>query len=102
MKKKTKEENPIPLILDTSLSFSNFFLVFIAVFVAGVSYLSGANAAEILMRTGISIVILGMLLWALNWRLFSNMIQAAMANPQEPQAGPNEDQPEPSGQEGDR
>ena len=57
-----------------------FFLLFLAVFVAGVSYLSGASPAQILLRTGIGILVAGVLLWTFNWRLTSSMIEAAYAD----------------------
>ena len=88
---KKPEPSPIPILLETSLSFSRFFLIFLAVFMAGVSYLSGATPAQILLRTGISILVVGLLLWTLNWRLTSNMIQAAYEA--ETKAKANEEKP---------
>lgn len=61
--KKTKEKVQLPIFLELVYSFALIFTILFALVVAGMSYLSGATWMDVFVRTAITILSTGLLLW---------------------------------------
>ncbi|MAT42948.1 MAG: hypothetical protein CL609_11440 [Anaerolineaceae bacterium] len=61
--KKPKERVQLPIFLELVYSFALIFTILLALVVAGMSYLSGAKWLDVFVRTAITILSTGLLLW---------------------------------------
>lgn len=87
VKKKAKapKEEPVrlPILAEVVLNFSGLFLVLMALMIAGVSYVSGARLMDIALRTGVTILVMGILLVSLS-KMISGGVVKALLQPEEP------------------
>lgn len=65
-KKNKKEKVQVPIFLELVYSFALIFTILLALIVAGSSYLSGATLLDVFIRTAITILSTGLLLWILS------------------------------------
>ncbi len=65
-----------PALVEISMTVSKGILVITAAVVAGVSIYSGCNVANIVIRTGGTLLGLGFLLWIINWLIAKGVIDA--------------------------
>ncbi len=66
---------PIPFLLEFTLSISRVIVVLVAMVVAGLSWLRGADYLNIGLRSGTSLLAVGVILWAVNWAVSNNLIE---------------------------
>ena len=82
--KAAKEEAvELPMLVEIGYTFSGILLVFVALAVAVVSLISGASLIEIFLRTLISVVVLGCVLWLFTWQFTTGVLQGAMLSLEE-------------------
>ena len=82
--KPAKEEAvELPMLVEIGYTFSGILLVFVAIAVAAVSWVSGASLIEIFLRTMISVVVMGCVLWLFTWQFTTGVLQGAMLSLEE-------------------
>ena len=85
-KQKKKNEAELPLLVEFVISFSGLALILVSLIVAGVSFTSGANIVQLVLRTGTTIVVLGCLLLLVSSRVASGALEAALTEDSADQA----------------
>jgi hypothetical protein len=86
--KKVVENVPVPFLVEFGITFSTAFLIVADLAVAGVSYFSGARLLDIIIRTCVSTVVLGTLLWFFTMQLSNGALKAAYAEQKEHEKSP--------------
>jgi len=82
--KPVKEEAvELPMLVEISYTFSGILLVFSALAVAFVSWASGASLIQVFVRTLISVVVMGCVLWLFTWQFSTGVLQGAMLSLEE-------------------
>ncbi len=76
-KKGKQEDISLPDFVELAFRFSGLFLILITLIVAAVSFVSGASLLQIVMRTGITIIVMGVLLLILTSRISAGALEAA-------------------------
>lgn len=66
--------NP-PLLLETTFTLSKFGIIAVSVTTAGLSIYSGSNILTILIRSGVTMLSLGFLLWLVNWLVTRSLLE---------------------------
>jgi hypothetical protein len=85
-KEKAKKDNdnvPLPFLVEFAITFSTAFLIVADLAIAGLSFLSGASLMDILIRTAVTTIVLGMLLWFFTMQVSNGALQAAYAEQKE-------------------
>ncbi len=77
-KKQKTEEIHLPFLVEVIYAFSGLFLVLISATVLLVSLVSGAQFLQIVLRTGVTLVVFGILLQALSMVVSKVMFEAAV------------------------
>jgi len=72
-------QDPLPLLLETTLSLAQLSVILVGVITTVVSLIVGSTWLAALTRGGVAIVALGLLFWALNWLVARGMIEATVA-----------------------
>lgn len=73
----------IPFLLDFSLSLSSLLVVLASLLTAGLALLSGASLEVLAFRTGLVLLVSGLLAWLLNWLLARKILVIAQAQMKE-------------------
>lgn len=76
-KSEKKVVNPIPVLVQTTLSFSWGLVLITGIIVALISSLSGCEWMELLVRTGAAIIISGIILWIFSWIVTLGAVEIA-------------------------
>ncbi len=76
-KANPKDDISLPVFVELAFRFSGLFLILITLIVAAISFLSGAAPLQILVRTGITIIVMGILLLILTSRISAGALEAA-------------------------
>ncbi len=80
---KPKETIQLPVFLELVYSFALIFTILIALMVAGMSYLSGATWLDVFIRTAITILSTGLLLWVLSLTVSNGALKTVKVLQQE-------------------
>lgn len=72
-------QDPLPLLLETTLSLAQLAVILVGIITTVVSLFVGSTWLAALTRGGVAIVALGLLFWALNWLIARGMIEATVA-----------------------
>src|SRR6266498_2149181 len=77
MSPKTKDDHEfyLPVLVELVFRFSGLFLVMITLTVAIVSFVSGASYLQIVFRTGIAILVVGILLVILTSKVSTGVLE---------------------------
>ena len=59
----------LPIMMEFVFSLSPMLLICVALVVAGLSYISGANIIDIFLRTVISTLVIGIVLWFISYQV---------------------------------
>jgi hypothetical protein len=65
----------LPVLLDIIFDLSNLIMIVIAMTVAIVSYISGATFVDIAIRTGVTLITVGFLLYVITKKIVSASIE---------------------------
>ncbi len=76
---KADEQDPLPLLLETTLSLTQLAVVLVGLITMVLSLIVGSTWLAAVLRGGVAIVVLGLLFWALNWLIARGMIEATVA-----------------------
>jgi hypothetical protein len=81
-KKKAKEKKvdtvELPMLVEIAFTFSGILLVAVSLVVAAISFITGAAPLEIFLRTLVTIMAMGGVLWLFNWQFNTGVMQSAM------------------------
>jgi protein-S-isoprenylcysteine O-methyltransferase Ste14 len=72
-----------PLLLETAYAVSFSIIVLAGIVTAGLSVWSGVPAWLVAVRAGLAVVVLGLVLWTVNYRLMHGAFEAAMSDRRE-------------------
>ncbi len=70
---------PLPVFLETVYGLSFYLLIMVDLAVAGVSYFAGAKMTDILLRVGLTTLVMGAILAAFAWRVMVGAVQTMEA-----------------------
>jgi hypothetical protein len=76
--KEKKSEIELPMLVEIAFTFSGIMLISVSLMVAAISFISGAAALEIFLRTLVSTIVMGGMLWLFNWQFSTGVLQGAM------------------------
>jgi len=84
--KKPQDEPELPFFVEVGFTLPAIFLVLTDLAVAGVSFMSGASWLDIFIRTAVTTVSVGLVLWLLsmNWSngMLEGVVRAALEESQ--------------------
>ena len=76
-KKDTSDRLQLPLLVEFAFTFSLIVLLLSDLSIVVISFISGANLLDITIRTVVTTIVLGVLLWLLVGKLSKGAIEAA-------------------------
>jgi hypothetical protein len=74
-----KKGKYLPLIMEAGFSVSGMVTLLVGVAVLVISYVSGATLINILIRTGVAVLVMGLLAWFVTYRLVNNWVEVLAA-----------------------
>lgn len=77
--KRTNEPAQMPFLLELTFSLSNVLLLLITLAVAGAAIFSGATWQEIVLRLGVTVLVMGTVLWMIVHQISTGMVKAVDA-----------------------
>ena len=69
----------VPLLLEAVYAASVLIVILTGALTAGLSWLSGVSALWVLARAGLAVLLVGLVLWLLNYQLMHGALAAALA-----------------------
>ncbi|MBI9044036.1 MAG: hypothetical protein JEZ06_06100 [Anaerolineaceae bacterium] len=72
-----KGDEKIPLLLEFSMTLTKIVVILVSVLVAGLSIVAKATWIAVISRTGLALLVLGILGWIFNWFLGKYFIEAS-------------------------
>ncbi|MDR3578314.1 MAG: hypothetical protein P4L50_31010 [Anaerolineaceae bacterium] len=79
-KKVSSNHLHLPLLVEFAFSVSLLVLLLADLSIAAISFVSGANYLDIALRTVVTTIVLGVVLWLLTGRLSKGAIEAAYSS----------------------
>jgi hypothetical protein len=78
--KDSLEHAQLPLLVEFIFTFSLIFLLLSDLLIVAISFISGANLLDIAIRTVVTTLVLGVLLWLLSGKLSKGALEAAYSS----------------------
>jgi hypothetical protein len=90
--KDSSEHAQLPLLVEFVFTFSLIFLLLSDLLIVAISFISGANLLDIAIRTVVTTLVLGALLWMLSGKLSKGALEAAYSSmfKEEKNSSPND------------
>jgi hypothetical protein len=95
-KKKDTDDLRLPVLVELTYTVSILFLIFVSLTMMVTSFISGTNLLNLVLRTGVAILVIGSLVTVISSQISSGMLAAIRAEKEEfgkAQAEENEPQP---------
>ena len=90
--KPANDEVELPMLIEIGYTFAGILLVAVAVIVAAVSMVSGASLVQIFLRTLVTVVVMGVVLWLFTWQFSTGVLEGAMRSMEEDELKKKQDQ----------
>lgn len=75
-KRRSKASGSLPILVEYVFTFSNILLLAVVLIIAALSFISGASLMDILLRSGVALLVMGVLLWFLASILTNGILKA--------------------------
>jgi len=77
-KDNNPQETHLPTILEFAFTFSRILVLLVGVLIALVSVISGVSPLTAAFRSGLGMLVVGLILWALSWMMSTGSLEAAL------------------------